>query len=242
SLRFAGLLRDLFVTELFAFANPPLDHPARNPDDGRVRRYRLDDDRVRSDAGSLADLDRAEDLRPRADHDARTDRRMSFLAPKRGSAERDPLVDADAVTDLGCFSDHDAHSVIDDDFPELRSGMDVDAGEKARQFRNETRQQRNLQAKEKMGEPMEEDRFHARVEQKDLEETLRCRIIASIIAKELPHPSIFHRKNEKIYRFRLAGTRRRGSRTLPHPSEYAHSQHLRPALAGALSPSARSKK
>ena len=62
------------------------------------------------------------------------------LAPfvERRAAERDALVDRAVVADLGRLADHDAHAVVDEDAPaDLRARMDLDAGEEARQVRDE---------------------------------------------------------------------------------------------------------
>ena len=60
---------------------------------------------------------------------------------QRGAAERHALVDRAVVADLGRLADHDAHAVVDEDAPaDRRAGVDLDAGEEARQMRDEARQ------------------------------------------------------------------------------------------------------
>src|SRR5262249_23138784 len=60
----------------------------RNAGDSDIVRYRFDDNRAGRDARAMADLDIAENLRARADHDRAPDLRMTVLlrlaaTPKR---------------------------------------------------------------------------------------------------------------------------------------------------------------
>ena len=58
-----------------------------------------------------------------------------------GAAERDTLVDRHIVADLGGFTDHHAHAVIDKKAPaDFRAGMDLDAGKEAAKMAHEARQ------------------------------------------------------------------------------------------------------
>src|SRR5215208_5645607 len=81
------------------------DRMARVPHDGGVGRHVGDDDRVRTDLGAAADLDRAEELGPGADRDAVGDRRVPLSALEARAAQRDALVEGHAVADLSCLAD-----------------------------------------------------------------------------------------------------------------------------------------
>jgi len=58
-----------------------------------------------------------------------------------GAAQRDALVERDVVADLGGLADHHAHAVVDEDaLADDRARVDLDAGEPARQVRDEAPQ------------------------------------------------------------------------------------------------------
>ena len=45
-----------------------------------------------------------------------------------GTTERHAMVDRTVITDLGCLTDDDPHAVVDEEpFPDLRTGMDLNA-------------------------------------------------------------------------------------------------------------------
>ena len=68
----------------------------------------LDDDGVGADLGAVADRDRPEQLGAGADGDVVAEGRMALAALEAGAAQGDPLVEGDAVADLGGLADHDA--------------------------------------------------------------------------------------------------------------------------------------
>ena len=67
-----------------------------------------DDDAVGADLRAVADLDRAEQLRARADRHVVLHRRVALAGLEAGAAERDALVERDAVADRRGLADHDA--------------------------------------------------------------------------------------------------------------------------------------
>ena len=115
-----------------------LDDPRRIADRRRARRHRLDHDRVRADAGVVADREAAQHLRVGADDHAAAERRMALGAlGERRAAERHALVDGAVVADLGGLADDHAHAVVDEDAPaDRRARMDLDPGEEAREVRD----------------------------------------------------------------------------------------------------------
>ena len=104
----------------------------------------LGDDRIGADLGALADLDRAEHLRARADHDAVADGRVALAADagrRVGAAQRDMLVNGDVVADLGALAD-DAEAVVEEEaLADLRAGMNVDRGQEAREMVDQPREE-----------------------------------------------------------------------------------------------------
>src|SRR6516164_2618902 len=64
------------------------DDLCRHAGDRDIVRHRLDDDGARRNARAMADLDVAEDLRARTDHDAAANLRMAVLVLLAGAAER----------------------------------------------------------------------------------------------------------------------------------------------------------
>ena len=61
-----------------------------------------------------------------------------------GAAERDLLVDGDIVADLGAFADHAEPMIEEKALPDLRTRMNVDAGEEAREMIDQPRQEEQL--------------------------------------------------------------------------------------------------
>lgn len=114
-------------------ARPDADHSRV------VRNFRLDE-RLRADASSVADAERAENLRMRADDDAVSQGRVPLRAAcQRCAAERHTLVKGDVIADLGGLADDDTHPMIDEDAPaDACAGMDLDAGQNAAGMRYET--------------------------------------------------------------------------------------------------------
>src|SRR5438309_2290581 len=97
-------------------------------DDGGVRRDVCDDHAVRADLGAVADRDRTEQLRARADRDVVLLSWVALARLEAGAAERDALVERDVVADLRGLADHDTGAVVDEEtLPDLCGGVDLDA-------------------------------------------------------------------------------------------------------------------
>ena len=102
---------------------------ARVADHGRVRRHVVDDDRVGADLRAVADPDRPEQLRPRADRHVVLDRRVALAGREAGAAERHALVERHVLADLGGLADHDAHAVVDEQpVADVGGRVDLDPG------------------------------------------------------------------------------------------------------------------
>ena len=85
-----------------------LDRMTRVADHGRIAGHVLDHHRVGTDLRGVADRDRAEELRARADRDVVLDRRVTLAAGEPGPAEGGPLVERHAIADLRRLADHHA--------------------------------------------------------------------------------------------------------------------------------------
>ena len=139
-------------------------------DDGRVRRHVVDDDRVGADLRAVADRDRPEHLRARPDRDVVLHGRVALAGGKAGAAERHALIQGHVVADLGGLADHHPHPVVDDEArADLRRRVDLDPGHRARERRDQPRQQRHAGAVQRVREPMGEQRVQARPRGEDLQ-------------------------------------------------------------------------
>src|SRR5208337_2129640 len=118
--------------------SPRLTHePPGNPDDSRLWRNILDDDRIGPDTRVSADRNIAENLRPGADHHTVLHGRMPLAWRPGRSAERDAVIESDIVADDRGFADHHARAMIDEEtLADHRARMDVDIGQKPRDERN----------------------------------------------------------------------------------------------------------
>src|SRR5204863_7803824 len=98
-------------------------------------------------------------------------------ARERGPAEGDALVDGAVVADLGGLADDDAHAVVDEDAAaDLRAGMDLDAGEEARDVRDPARHPVKALRAPPGGPAMHHDRVQAGVTRQHLPRRPRGRI------------------------------------------------------------------
>ncbi|MPN19954.1 hypothetical protein SDC9_167329 [bioreactor metagenome] len=92
-------------------------------------------------------------------------------------AQRHGLIDAYVGTDLGRLADHHPCAVIDEATgPDLRAGMNVDAGLAVRHFRNHARQQRQFQPVQRVRDAVVDQRQHAGVAQHHLVHAARRRV------------------------------------------------------------------
>src|SRR5690606_11578482 len=116
----------------------------RVADHGRAFRHVLGDDGVGPDAGALADDDGAENLGVGPDDRAVRDGGVALAALAAGgvhAAQRDALIHGDIMADVCGFTDHYAHAVVDEQVaPDLRAGVNLDAGQEAPELRDRPRQ------------------------------------------------------------------------------------------------------
>ena len=138
-------------------------------DDGRVRRHVVDDDGVRADLRAVADRDRPEQLRARADRHVVLDRRVALAGREAGAAERHALVERHVVADLRRLADDDAHPVVDEEaVADLRGRVDLDPGHRARGHRHRARDERDADLVQRVGDAVREQRLDAGPRREDL--------------------------------------------------------------------------
>src|SRR5262245_53646190 len=108
-------------------------------------RYIFDDHRAAANFGAFADGDRPEHYRADADDNIVFERGMALAALLARAAERHALVERDPIADFARLADHHAHAVVDEEAPaDRRAGMDLDAGEKAADLRDQPWYERNM--------------------------------------------------------------------------------------------------
>src|SRR5579863_2490807 len=126
---------------------PDAHDAARDTDDGGVVGDGMDDDRAGADLDVVADVDVAEDFGAGTDDDAIAEGGVALSLLAAGAAEGDALVEEDVVTDFGGFADDYPGAVVDEKpAADGGSGMDLDAGEKAADLRQDARHERHTPA------------------------------------------------------------------------------------------------
>ena len=139
------------------------DRVPGHADDRRVRRHVADDDAVGADLRAVADLDRPEQLRARADRDVVLHRRVALAGLEAGAAERDALVERHVVADRRRLADHDARAVVDEEaLADLRGVVDLDPGQRARRVGDRARQHRHAGLVQRVRDAVGEQRLDAR--------------------------------------------------------------------------------
>lgn len=86
---------------------------------------------VRPDRAVVPEFDVTEQLRTSTDHYAVTDRGVSLAALMPRASECDAVIDQYIVTDDRCFTDHHAHTVVNEEAtPDRGARVDFDTCEK----------------------------------------------------------------------------------------------------------------
>ncbi len=87
---------------------------------------------------------------------------MPFSLLLAGSAERNPLIDCTAITDLGSLSDHHARTVVDQHTSAyLCAGMDLNASQKSGELANHPRGEIAFMLIKPVRRSMQHDRMQA---------------------------------------------------------------------------------
>ena len=96
---------------------------------------------------------------------------------QRGTAQRHALVDGAAVADLGGLAHHHAHGVVEEHaLANLGAGVDLDAGEPAREVRDEAPQPLQAVVPAPVRGAVQPDRMQARITGDHLPRAARGRI------------------------------------------------------------------
>src|SRR5687768_230858 len=95
----------------------------------------------------VANSDIAENLCAGSYDDAITNCRVPFTFFFARAAERDALINQNAVTDLGCLADDYAVTMVNEEpAPDSRPRVNFDAGQKTRELGDKSRNQRQFPA------------------------------------------------------------------------------------------------
>jgi len=164
--------------ELFACSQPvPADDTAGNTNDSRVGGNGMNDNRSCANLAMFTDRNVAQHLGSRANDNVIPDGGVALALSLASAAECHALVEQHIIGDLGCLSNHDAHAVIDEKAASNpRPRVDLDAGERPANLRDDAWDQRHAGLVKTMGEPMKQDRVKARVAEYDFEDAFGGRI------------------------------------------------------------------
>src|SRR5262249_12806850 len=98
----------------------------RNAGDRDIVGYRFNDNRARRDTRAMADLDIAENLRARADHNAAPNFRVAVLVLLAGAAQRDVVQDRNVILDHRRLADDKSRRMVEENAAtNFRSRIDV---------------------------------------------------------------------------------------------------------------------
>ena len=166
------------MVELFA---GEADDPAGHADDRRIGRHLAQDDRIGRNARVVANLERAEHLRARADHDVVAERRVPLADVLARAAERHALIEQAVVADLGGLAYDDAGAVVDDEAAaDVRAGVDLDARPHLRPLRDRARQKAASMPVQPVRDAVIDRRVQTVVEQQNFQRTARGGVISFI--------------------------------------------------------------
>ena len=119
---------------------------------------------------------------------------MSLAFIPARPAERHPVIERAIVADFGGFSDHHAHTMVNEEAPaDFRTGMNFNSCKPAGKCRKKTRQPFRIEVPKPVCQMMHENRVHSRVGGDDLEGTARSGIALeytlNIFSDSLQHRS-----------------------------------------------------
>src|SRR5262245_39114975 len=134
-------------------------------------------DRAGADAAPVADLEPADDLGTRPDHDVVAEGGMALLTLEAGAAQRHSLQQGHVLTDLGRLPDHHTHAVIDEEArPELGRRVDLDPGQESREVHEPPRENLPAPVPQPMGGAVKDQHVHPGVAHQHFESGSRGRI------------------------------------------------------------------
>ena len=128
-------------------------HFGRHADGGAVGGQVAEHDAAGTDAGIVADVDRAEDFGARTDQDIVAKGGVPLAGILAGAAEGHAVVDGAVVADLSGLAEHDAHAVVDEQtLADGGTGVDLDAGAVASVLADPPRKEEMLVLIQPMGD------------------------------------------------------------------------------------------
>src|SRR5690625_3703638 len=115
------------ITAAAAFAHPP-----RNPHHDRSGGHVFDHHGVCPNLGVITHGDRSQNLSPSPNHHAIADRGVALPLAHGTSTQRGGVEHEHVISHLGCFTDHYAHAVVNEEpTAQYRTGMNFHPGEAA---------------------------------------------------------------------------------------------------------------
>ena len=124
-----------------------LDAPPRYADNSTIIRNILQHHRVGADIHVVADGDPAEHLCSRTYDDIIAERRVALPGLLPRASKRHSLIQCDIRAEDGCFTNDDAHAVIDkESAPDVSCRMNLNTGYETRKRHNDMGQHRNVHA------------------------------------------------------------------------------------------------
>ena len=107
---------------------------------------------------------------------------MALAGVLAGTAQGDAVVDRAVVADLRRLTKDDAHAVVDKELaPDLGAGVDLDAGQVARQLADKTGQEETPVVVQKMCDLVRDQHMKAGVQDDDLRHIARGRVLIADI-------------------------------------------------------------
>ena len=144
----------------------------RDANYGRVIRNGFHDHRTCPDLDAIADLDSAENLGSRANHDFVPNCRMAFAAFMAGPTKRDSLINENVIANFGGLANDHAHAMIDKKaVADCCPRMDFNPSQKTGKLRHETRQDGYTRQIQTMRHAMHKHGMEARITKDNFEDT-----------------------------------------------------------------------
>ena len=144
----------------------------RDANYGRVIRNGFHDHRTCPDLDAIADLDSAENLGSRADHNVIANRRMAFAALVARATKRDSLINQNIIANFRRLTNYYTHPVINKKtVADFSAGVDFNPRQKTGKLRHETRQNGDTRQIKPVRHAMHKHGMKARITKDNFEDT-----------------------------------------------------------------------
>src|SRR4030043_2224238 len=122
----------MLEVEILLFWSQGFHNSPRNAHTRRPRWNRFDHHRARADPCTIPNCNGSQNSGVGSNNDTVSQSGMAFLFFKGRTAHHNAFINETIVTDLGCLSNYDAHSVIDEEPPsKLCPWMNLDSRKQA---------------------------------------------------------------------------------------------------------------